>query len=57
MIYYTTDHKTDTSQSQSEEKQLVLIIINCERAQESQGRPELLGKIHSWEFLEAPSTP
>jgi hypothetical protein len=56
MIYYTVDYKTDSSPSQSEEK-LVLIIINCERAQESQGRPELLGKIPSWEFLGAPSTP
>jgi hypothetical protein len=57
MIYYMADYKTDTSPSQSEEKHLVLIIINCERAQESQGRPELLGKIPSWEFLGAPSTP
>jgi hypothetical protein len=57
MIYYTANYKTDTSPSQSEDKHLVLIIINCERAQESQGRPELLGKIPSWEFLGAPSTP
>jgi hypothetical protein len=57
MIYYTADYKTDTSPSQSEEKHLVLIIINCERAQESQGRQELLGKIPSWEFWGAPSAP
>ena len=43
MTYYTADYKTDTSPSQSEEKHLVLIIINCERAQKSQDRPELFG--------------
>jgi hypothetical protein len=57
MVYYTADYKTDISPSQSEEKHLELIIINCERAQESQGHPELLCKIPFWEFSGAPSTP